>query len=306
MAIAWCTAPFAAAFVPPPPFVVSTAAGSAAGSVGAFAVYPIDYVKTQLQSSRGAQYSGGVDAVTQIVSEGGLFALYRGCGTQVAGVAPEKTIKLIVNDAVRYGLTASLGGLPLWAEVAAGTAAGTCQVVVTNPLEVVKVGLQTQRDIGAIQLMRELGFSGLWNGAAACVVRDASFSAILFPCYSHAKDLLALDGAAASPAALFVAGVLAAVPAAYLTTPADLVKTRLQQRGSDVMCVLVEEDATGLAGVPAFVAATELLREEGWRVFFSGGLERVLRSAPQFGVTLALYNVLKRVCVDVGWLPAPL
>ena len=31
--------------------------------------------------------------------------------------------------------------------------------------------------------------------------------------------------------------------------------------------------------------------EEGPGVLFSGGFERVLRSAPQFGVTLALYDV---------------
>ena len=44
---------------------------------------------------------------------------------------------------------------------------------------------------------------------------------------------------------------------------ADVVKTRVQQRGGDELCVTVPEGATGLACIPAFVAATELLEEEG-------------------------------------------
>ena len=42
--------------------------------------------------------------------------------------------------------------------------------------------------------------------------------------------------------------------------------------------------------------------EEGPDVLFSGGFECVLRSAPQFGVTLALYDVLTQYCTDHGWL----
>ena len=35
---------------------------------------------------------------------------------------------------------------------------------------------------------------------------------------------------------------------------------------------------------------------------FAGGPERVLRSAPQFGITLALYEGLKAGCEARGWL----
>ena len=72
--------------------------------------------------------------------------------------------------------------MPLAGEVFAGACAGTCQVVVTNPLEVVKVGLQTdplRRPV--FELISEIGLSGLWRGAGACICRDATFSSILFP-----------------------------------------------------------------------------------------------------------------------------
>ena len=62
---------------------------------------------------------------------------------------------------------------------------------------------------------------GLWNGAAACMLRDASFSAILFPTYQASKAALIASPAlaAAGPLYLFISGLLAAAPAAFFTTP---------------------------------------------------------------------------------------
>jgi Mitochondrial carrier protein len=58
-------------------------------------------------------------------------------------VAPEKAIKLTMNDLVRTILKDKKSGeLPLYAEILAGCAAGGSQVLFTNPLEIVKIRLQ--------------------------------------------------------------------------------------------------------------------------------------------------------------------
>lgn len=305
------------ALVVPAP-VVTTALGAVAGAAGAFAVYPIDYVKTQLQCEDGCRYEDGLDAAATIFEEGGLTALYRGLPTQLLGVAPEKAIKLSVNEAARAAITAACGGLPLAGEVFAGACAGTSQVVVTNPLEVIKVGLQTDSSAGALELIREVGPAGLYKGAVACVVRDATFSAILFPTYAHAKLLLAAAGAG-GPLALGVAGTLAAAPAAFFTTPADCIKTRMQERREadgeqppplrDVLDAdAADADAPAGAGRAraeergVLAIGASIVADEGGAALFSGALERVLRSAPQFGVTLALFDVLKSAAVEYGLL----
>ena len=61
-----------------------------------------------------------------------------------------------------------------------------------------------------------------------------------------------------------------------------------------------------LAGTPnsdegALAMGRRIVSEEGMGVLWQGGLERVLRSAPQFGVTLALYEGLKQACAARGW-----
>lgn len=391
------------AFHAPAP-VVETLIGAVAGGVGAFAVYPIDYVKTQLQTEAGSEKyaSGGADAFSTIVRDEGFATLYRGVGVQVLGVAPEKAIKLTVNDFARAVLLGSGvgGGLLPWCppvvgEIVAGGVAGACQVVVTNPLEVVKITLQTRTDVRGENVLDEIGgLKGLYRGAGICAVRDVTFSAILFSLYSHAKEFVphVLANAAAGhhdvgggdalpwPVILCLSGMLASAPAAYLSTPFDVVKTRRSMiadeirktsimtsgvvgpgyletigstnfatdgnrswsvpssklvasaamaqsvLGSPVVATAPSSSVVGndwtkdnhrrrprprsssssstpFAGEKSSLEiASDMLSESGLQIFFSGGIERVLRSSPQFGVTLALFDVLKRAAEQHGFL----
>lgn len=112
------------------------------------------------------------------------------------------------------------------------------------------------------------------------------FSAIYFPTYSHLKR----DLFGESPTKklgilqLLTAGAIAGMPAAYLTTPADVIKTRLQ--------VEARKGDTTYNGLTH--AAKTILKEEGFKAFFKGGPARILRSSPQFGFTLAAYELLQR------------
>ncbi|VDO89185.1 unnamed protein product [Haemonchus placei] len=80
----------------------------------------------------------------------GLLGLYRGLLPQIVGVAPEKAIKLTMNDFVRDKFTKE-GKIPFWAEVLAGGCAGGSQVIFTNPLEIVKIRLQVAGEIQSAQ-----------------------------------------------------------------------------------------------------------------------------------------------------------
>lgn len=109
--------------------------GSGAGAFGAFMVYPIDLVKTRMQNQRGADpgqrlYKNSVDCFRKVIANEGFRGLYSGVLPQLVGVAPEKAIKLTVNDLVRGFFTDKQSNqIQLRHEILAGGSAGACQVV---------------------------------------------------------------------------------------------------------------------------------------------------------------------------------
>uniref|UniRef100_A0AC35TM10 Calcium-binding mitochondrial carrier protein Aralar1 n=1 Tax=Rhabditophanes sp. KR3021 TaxID=114890 RepID=A0AC35TM10_9BILA len=277
--------------------------GSVAGACGATAVYPIDLVKTRMQNQRVVSvvgevaYKNSLDCFKKVVKFEGLLGLYRGLLPQIIGVAPEKAIKLTVNDLVRDKFT-NEGRIPLYGEIAAGACGGGCQVVFTNPLEIVKIRLQMAgeiqnagKKITVMSVLKDLGFVGLYKGSRACFMRDIPFSAIYFPAYAHAKLASADENGHNSPGSLFCSAFIAGVPAAALVTPADVIKTRLQ--------VAARAGETTYTGV--IDCFTKIMKEEGGAALWKGTAARVCRSSPQFAVTLLTYEVLQRMFyVDFG------
>jgi solute carrier family 25 (mitochondrial aspartate/glutamate transporter), member 12/13 len=111
------------------------ALGSVAGAFGAFMVYPIDLVKTRMQNQRSTRpgerlYLNSIDCFQKVIKNEGFKGLYSGVLPQLVGVAPEKAIKLTVNDLVRgYFTDKKTGHIETKYEILSGGTAGACQVV---------------------------------------------------------------------------------------------------------------------------------------------------------------------------------
>ncbi|GAV54364.1 hypothetical protein ZYGR_0AL00960 [Zygosaccharomyces rouxii] len=283
--------------------IYNFALGSIAGCIGATAVYPIDLVKTRMQAQRSlSQYKNSFDCFSKVFSRDGIKGLYSGLGPQLLGVAPEKAIKLTVNDLMRKTLSDKHGKISSTSEIMAGASAGACQVIFTNPLEVVKIRLQVkseyaaenlaQSQVTAFSIVKKLGFTGLYRGVTACLLRDVPFSAIYFPTYSHVKrDVFNFNPQSNTGRTrlktweLLLSGALAGMPAAFLTTPCDVIKTRLQ--------IAPRKGEARYHGI--IDAIKTIFKEESFKSFFKGGGARVLRSSPQFGFTLAAYEMFKGI-----------
>ncbi len=253
----------------PNPLNNSFLTGLVAGSVGAFAVYPIDVVKTRMQNQNSSVkklYANGFDCWRQLWKQGGIRPFYKGCLPQMLGVGPEKAIKLFAYTAVTSGKSEHLSS-----HVLGGLVAGTCQVMITSPYEMIKINLQMNNKINYSELAN---IKKLYTGVTACLLRDVPFSGIYFPLYWYLKESMELNP--------FYAGTLAGAPAAFLCTPADVVKTRMQTQRK-----------TSIEPVKMLPTIESIMKEEGWLAFWKGAGWRVIRSSPQFGITLLVFEKLQ-------------
>jgi solute carrier family 25 aspartate/glutamate transporter 12/13 len=274
-----------------PPFYANLIGGGVAGIVGTSIMFPMDMVKTRLQNQKTGQqlYTGGIDCFQKIVkNEGGVRALYRGLSANLVGVTPEKALKLAVNDLLRQTLQGDKPEIPLLYEVIAGAGAGFCQVIATNPMEIVKIRLQvageSKQRRGLVEVVRELGIRGLYYGAPATLLRDVPFSMVYFSLYGRIKRYLTDANGNIPISKVFLSSTVAGVIAASAATPMDVIKTRLQVKPKPGDPVY-----TGIAD-----CFQQILSKEGKKAFFKGVVPRCLIISPLFGIALVVYEFQKK------------
>lgn len=231
-------------------------------------------------------YKGALDCFRQIISKEGTRGLYRGLGPNLVGVTPEKALKLAVNERLREALEEEDGSITLPHEIMAGGGAGFCQVIATNPMEIVKIRMQVQGTLPpemrkpATQIVKELGVRGLYKGTPVTLLRDVPFSFIFFPSYANLKALFSDADGNIGFLPLFMSGALAGATAAGLVTPADVVKTRVQVENSRY------------TSIPQ--CAATVLKEEGIAAFWKGVVPRMAVQAPMFGIALMAFELQKK------------
>jgi solute carrier family 25 aspartate/glutamate transporter 12/13 len=238
--------------------------GLVSGSIGAFAVYPIDVIKTRMQNQNSQiekLYNSGFDCAKKLWNQGRHKLFYKGCLPQLVGIGPEKAVKLYVYNYY----TSNNQNLNIYSHIIGGLLAGTSQVIITCPYEVIKINLQMNQPFS-------INLSCLYKGASACFLRDIPFSGIYFPLYWFLKEKENYNP--------FLAGTLAAAPAALLCTPADVIKTRMQ--------TINKTNNNNKIINTAFL----IYKNEGFTAFWKGGGWRVLRSSPQLGITMIVYDFL--------------
>lgn len=110
-------------------------------------------------------------------------------------------------------------------------------------------------------------FGGLYRGFGITLMREIPFALIQFPIYERAKRVWSEHrGKEVSPLQAAACGSLGGAIAAALTTPLDVVKTRL----------MLGCDVNGVVYRSAGDVVTRLWKEEGGSVFLSGIQPRVM------------------------------
>ncbi|KAG2484718.1 hypothetical protein HYH03_016465 [Edaphochlamys debaryana] len=240
------------------------AAGATAGCAVELALYPIDTIKTRLQAMIGG---GGFKA---LMASGGGKGLYAGVWGNLAGVAPASAIFMAFYEPVKQAVQREMPeDRQFMGPVVAGMVAGTASSLIRVPTEVIKQRLQTGEFKGAVTALRTVmareGVRGLYAGYGAFLLRDLPFDAIEFVAYEQLKKVY---GTAIkrelNPGETSIIGAFAGGFTGVITTPLDVLKTRLMTQGASGRYKNL------------FDATVQIARTEGMGAFMSGWQPRLI------------------------------
>ncbi|TFY71980.1 hypothetical protein EVG20_g1030 [Dentipellis fragilis] len=282
-----------------PTFADSLIAGGLAGTSVDLLFYPIDSIKTRLQSSQGFSRAGG------------FRGIYKGVGSVIVGSAPGAAVFFCTYDTLKRTLPTPPHLAPLNHMISASLGEiAACMIRV--PTEVIKTRAQTSSygaladsSLGAAKLLwKAEGIKGFYRGFGITVMREAStilspvlrilpivtrkqipFTSLQFPMYEFFKRRLSLFlyGKPASLHAYEAAlcGSVAGGIAAAATTPLDVLKTRV---------MLDLRDTTHPSYPSPLARLRQIHGSEGVRALFAGVVPRTLWISAGGAVFLGVYE----------------
>lgn len=210
----------------------------------------------------------------------------------LVGVLPASALFVGVYEPAKQKLLKILpDNLSAVAHLTAGAIGGVAASLVRVPTEVVKQRMQTRQFASAPDAVRLIvskeGFKGLYAGYGSFLLRDLPFDAIQFCIYEQLRigyklaarrDLNDPENAAI--------GAFAGALTGAITTPLDVIKTRLMIQGS----------ANQYKGIADCVQT--ILREEGPPAFLKGIGPRVLWIGIGGSIFFGVLERTKRVLAE--------
>jgi len=282
---------------PSTPLYVSCCAGALAGVAEHCAMYPVDSVKTRMQSlSCSKQRSLSMrQMMRSIVQEEGALRPWKGMSAMALGAGPAHAmyfscLEIGKEKAETLGLSNKFGFL---VDGVSAIFATVCHDAVMTPAEVVKQRMQmccspfSGCANAAITIYQTEGIKAFYRSYFTQLTMNVPFQASLVTTYMSIQRFLNPNNEY-NPAIHFVAGALAGGVASTVTMPFDNCKTLLNTQEAGVLKKIEVSEINGLGG-----AAKSITRMVGFRGFFSGLTPRILYQAPSTAISWSIYELVK-------------
>uniref|UniRef100_A0A8D8H520 Citrate transport protein n=1 Tax=Culex pipiens TaxID=7175 RepID=A0A8D8H520_CULPI len=268
-------------------------AGGITGGIEICITFPTEYVKTQLQlDEKGAtkQYNGIADCVKKTVKTNGFFGLYRGLSVLLYGSIPKSAVRFGAFETFKGQLMEPNGTLSTSGKLLAGLGAGVAEAILAvTPMETVKVKfINDQRSgnpkykgffHGVGMIVKQEGFSGVYKGLTATIMKQGSNQAIRFYVMETLKEVYK-GGDQSKPVPKMMVGAFGAVAGAasvFGNTPIDVVKTRMQGLEAAKYKNTVD-------------CAVQIWKNEGPMAFYKGTVPRLSRVCLDVAITFMIYD----------------
>ncbi|KAJ3275634.1 hypothetical protein HDV01_007637 [Terramyces sp. JEL0728] len=240
--------------------------GAIAGTTVDVVLFPLDTIKTRLQSKQG------------FIKAGGFSRIYSGLSSAALGSAPSASLFFVTYDTLKRKFSGSSYGV-----MAAASVGEMAACIVRVPTEVMKQRLQVGHfqslNEAAMDIFTRQGILGFYRGYGTTIFREIPFACIQFPLFERLKAIYGnTKGKKINAVEAGLCGMVAGGTAAGLTTPLDVIKTR-------IMLSTKEGKHLKFSNI-----CIDIYQQGGYRNFFSGIGPRVTWISIGGSIFLGVYE----------------
>ncbi|XP_065659708.1 mitochondrial substrate carrier family protein ucpB [Hydra vulgaris] len=274
-----------------------------------FITNPIDVIKIRLQLDNQLsenknifykrKYNGFIRSAIYIFKNEGFGGLYKGVTASIMRESIYSTFRLGAYEPVKSKLGATSIYAPLWKKVIAGAIVGAIGSAIANPTDLVKIRMQAQEKLkpgecaryrhtfAAFQdILTNEGILGMWRGVGPTVLRAAILTASQIPSYDHSKSILLRNNFMEEGFKLhLIASVTAGLITALVTSPVDVIKTRIMNER------IVRNK--NLVYTSAYSCFVKILNTEGLLGFYKGLVPNWVRIGPHTTISFLIFERLR-------------
>lgn len=298
-----------------PKLIACALAGGLGGVVGDTLMHSLDTVKTRQQgASHVLKYNNTLTAYKTIFKEEGIRrGLYSGYSAALLGSLPSSAVFFLTYETVKRAAINDYNVPETIAFLSAGFIGDLASSIFYVPTEVMKARLQLQGrfnnpffksgynykgliDTG-MTIVRKEGPSTLFFGYKATLARDLPFSAFQLTFYEKFRQLaftltnINSDDDELPLYAELITGACAGGLAGVLTTPLDVVKTRMQTQNEASGAPLLKSNSI-------LSSLKTIYQSQGFKGLFGGVGPRLIWTSVQSSVMLLLYQMTLRALED--------
>lgn len=262
--------------------LIGAAGGAIAGAFTYVCLHPLDTIKTKLQTKGASKiYDNAFDAIVKTFQTKGILGFYTGVSAVIVGSTASSGIYF---GTCEFGksILSKLDGYP---SVLIPPTAGAMGNIVSSAIMVPKELITQRMQAGAkgrswevlLRILEKDGVLGLYAGYSATLLRNLPAGVLNYSSFEYLKAavLSKTNKTNLDPIQSVCCGALAGAISASITTPLDVVKTRLMTQ-AHVDAVNQVASAIYIGVMPT---VKQILKEEGWVGLTRGMGPRVVHSA---------------------------
>lgn len=274
-------------------------AGAGAGIMEHCVMYPLDAVKTRMQSLQPnphAVYKNVSEALYKMIRFEGILRPIRGMNAVIIGAGPAHALYFSCYEKMKYVFNKNeRNSHSHLAHGAAGCFATVLHDAVMNPVEMVKQRMQMYNSpykscLDCIyQVWKVEGTKAFYRSYTTQLTMNVPFQSIHFMAYEFMQDATNHERTYNAKAHI-ISGAVAGAFAAAVTTPLDVCKTLLNTQDGRTFIVSKQSHINGL-----MEAVVTVYRISGLMGYFRGLQARIIYQMPSTAIAWSVYEFFKYI-----------